>query len=121
MEKLTHQEEEAMRYIWKIGMCCVKDILKCYPEPGLPYTTLASIVNNLKRKGYVTARRFGNTYIFQPAVTKEEYAKTSVGTFVKNYFADSYKDMVSFFAREQKISKEDLEDILNLIENKEGE
>ena len=92
MEKLTHQEEEAMRYIWKIGMCCVKDILKCYPEPGLPYTTLASIVNNLKRKGYVTAR--------------------------KNYFADSYKDMVSFFAREQKISKEDLEDILNLIENK---
>ena len=50
MEKLTHQEEEAMRYIWKIGMCCVKDILKCYPEPGLPYTTLASIVNNLKRK-----------------------------------------------------------------------
>ena len=42
MEKLTHQEEEAMRYIWKIGMCCVKDILKCYPEPGLPYTTLAS-------------------------------------------------------------------------------
>ena len=108
MEKLTHQEEEAMRYIWKIGMCCVKDILN-------------SIVNNLKRKGYVTARRFGNTYIFQPAVTQEEYAKTSVGTFVKNYFADSYKDMVSFFAREQKISKEDLEDILNLIENKEGE
>ena len=102
MEKLTHQEEEAMRYIWKIGMCCVKDILKCYPEPGLPYT-------------------IGNTYIFQPAVTQEEYAKTSVGTFVKNYFADSYKDMVSFFAREQKISKEDLEDILNLIENKEGE
>ena len=42
-------------------------------------------------------------------------------TFVKNYFADSYKDLVSFFAREQKISKEDLEDILNLIENKEGE
>ena len=29
MEKLTYQEEEAMRYIWKIGMCCVKDILKC--------------------------------------------------------------------------------------------
>ena len=55
MEKLTHQEEEAMRYIWKIGMCCVKDVLKCYPEPRPPYTTLASIVNNLKRKGYVTA------------------------------------------------------------------
>ena len=30
MEKLTYQEEEAMRYIWKIGMCCVKDILKCF-------------------------------------------------------------------------------------------
>ena len=61
MEKLTIQEEEVMLHIWSMGECFVKDIVAKFPEPKPPYTTVASIVNNLKRKGYVTAKRFGNT------------------------------------------------------------
>ena len=38
---------------------------------------------------------------------------------IKDYFADSYKEMVSFFAKEQKISAADLKDIINLIEKEE--
>ena len=55
MEKLTIQEEEVMLHIWSMGECFVKDIVAKFPEPKPPYTTVASIVNNLKRKGYVTA------------------------------------------------------------------
>lgn len=62
MEKLTYQEEEAMRFIWNLGPCFVKDVVGCYAEPKPPYTTVASIINNLKRKGYLQAERFGNTY-----------------------------------------------------------
>ena len=105
MEKLTIQEEEVMLHIWSMGECFVKDIVAKFPEPKPPYTTVASIVNNLKRKGYVTAKRFGNTYKYTPVV--------------RNYFADSYKEMVSFFAKEQKISAADLKDIINLIEKEE--
>ena len=61
MEKLTYQEEEAMRFIWNLGPCFVKDVVGCYAEPKPPYTTVASIINNLKRKGYLQAERFGNT------------------------------------------------------------
>ena len=109
MEKLTIQEEEVMLHIWSMGECFVKDIVAKFPEPKLPYTTVASIVNNLKRKGYVTAKRFGNTYQYTPVVSG----------VVRNYFADSYKEMVSFFAKEQKISAADLKDIINLIEKEE--
>ena len=73
-----------------------------------PYTTVASIVNNLKRKGYVTAKRFGNTYQYTPVVKQSEYKRTFISGVVRNYFADSYKEMVSFFAKEQKISAADL-------------
>ena len=58
MEKLTIQEEEVMLHIWSMGECFVKDIVAKFPDPKPPYTTVASIVNNLKRKGYVTAKRF---------------------------------------------------------------
>ena len=45
MEKLTMQEEEAMRWIWRIGPCFVKDVLAKYEDPKPPYTTLASVIN----------------------------------------------------------------------------
>lgn len=121
METLTPQEERAMQYIWKTGMCCVKDILLCYPDPKPRYTSLASIMNSLKQKGYLDARRFGSTYIYIPLFTEEEYAGKSVDRLVEDYFADSYKNMVFFCAREQKISKKDLDDIIRCIEEQKGE
>ena len=64
-------------------------------------------------------KRLGNTYRYTPLVAQEEYTSKSVGNIVRNYFANSYKEMVSFFAKEQKISKEDLNEIINLIEKRE--
>ena len=116
MEKLTIQEEEVMLYIRSIGDCFVKEIVLKFPDPKPPYTTVASIVNNLKRKGYVAAQRFGNTYQYTPLIKQSEYKRTFMGGVVQNYFANSYKEMVSFFAKEQKISADDLKDIINLIE-----
>ena len=105
MEKLTIQEEEAMIYIWELGSCFVKDIVAKYSQPAPPYTTVASIVKNLERKQYVTA-----------AIRESEYKRTFMSGFVRNYFENSYKEMVSFFAKEQKISTNDLKDIINMIE-----
>lgn len=116
MEKLTIQEEEAMRWIWKIGPCFVKDILARYNDPKPPYTTLASVVKNLERKKYVKAKRYGNTYEYTPLIEEGEYKRTFLSGVVHNYFANSYKEMVSFFAKEQKISADDLKDILDMIE-----
>ena len=101
MERLTRQEEDVMRWIWQI-------------EP--PYTTLASIVKNLERKKYVKAKRYGNTYEYRPLIPQEEYKRTFMGSVVNNYFENSYKEMVSFFAKEQKISTDELKEIIDMIE-----
>lgn len=119
MEKLTQQEEEVMLHVWSLGNCYVRDIVERFPEPQPPYTTVASIVNNLKRKGYVETQKHGNTYMYTPVVLQNEYKRKFIGGVVRNYFADSYKEMVSFFAREQKLSAEDLKDIIDLIEKKD--
>lgn len=116
MKKLTEQEEEVMIYIWEIGACFVKDIVACFPDPQPPYTTIASVVKNLERKGYVKATRYGNTYQYAPLVNEEEYKHTFMNGVVRNYFENSYKELVTFFAREQKISADELKDIIRLIE-----
>jgi len=119
MKRLTLQEEEAMLIIWRLGKGFVKDFLEQYPEPRLPYTTLASIVKNLERKDYVTSRKYGNTYEYTPAVSEAEYKKQFMSGFVQDYFFNSYSELVTFFAREQRISAEELKEIVRIIEKGE--
>ena len=122
MEHLTQQEETAMRRLWALGDGTVKDILDGYAEPVPPYTTLASVVKNLERKGYVRARRVGNTYLYVPLVAESDYKRQGLRRMVCNYFGNSYKDLVSFFVREEQLSTAELEELVRLIEEqKTGE
>lgn len=116
MEKLTMQEEEAMLYIWQEAPCFVKDVVAKYQDPKPPYTTVASVIKNLERKKYVKAKRYGNTYEYTPLIKESEYKRTFMSGVVRNYFENSYKEMVSFFAKDQKISADDLKEIIEMIE-----
>jgi BlaI family transcriptional regulator, penicillinase repressor len=119
MENLTPQEEEAMIVVWKTGEGVIKDYLEKYPEPQPPYTTLASIVKNLERKGFVSSKRYGNTFVYCPRITEEEYKNQCLTGVVESYFENSYSDLVTFFAKKKKISTKELQDIIQLIEKEE--
>ena len=112
------QEETAMRHIWHLGGATVKEVLKQYGEDALPYTTLASIVKNLERKGYVRAERVGIGYCYRPLISEEEYKRSSLGTMVSHYFSGSYRQVVNFFVENDSLSKEELQEIINMIESK---
>ncbi len=118
MENLTQQEEEAMMIIYKIGEGNVKSFLDDMPEPKPPYTTLASTIKNLEKKGFLKSRLVGNTYLYKPAMQEEEYKKNYMSSVVKNYFSNSYKDLVNFFVEQKKLSPKELKDIIDMIEGK---
>ncbi len=117
MEKLTKQEEEVMQQVWQLGECTVKDVLQHMPEPQPPYTTLASVMQNLKRKLFVNQRQQGKTYVYEPAIAESDYKRRFMSGFVRDYFRGSFRDMVSFFAREEKLSSDDLKEIIQEIES----
>jgi BlaI family penicillinase repressor len=116
MEKLSSQEEEAMQAIWKIGEGHVKLFLAAMDKPQPPYTTLASTIKNLQKKGYLTSRLVGNAYLYQPAISEADYKKKFLNGVVQSYFSNSYKELVSFFVDQKKLSAEELKEIIRLIE-----
>ncbi len=115
MEKLTPQEENIMRCFWKLGPGQIRDIIGLQTDPQ-PYTTVASIANNLRRKGYLMVTKRGNSYEYAPLIPESAYKREFVGGVVDSYFHNSYKEMVSFFAKEQKISVDELKEIIQLID-----
>lgn len=116
MERLTIQEEEIMLYVWKLGPCFIRDILNEMSEPRPPYTSVASVIRNLEKKKYVTPKKFGTITQFSPRMKEAEYKRKYMSIFVKDYFTGSYKEMVSFFIRDQKLSQNDLRDLMEQIE-----
>ncbi len=61
---------------------------------------------------------YGKTHQYFPIVKIEDYRKEFMSTAIDNYFNSSYKNLVSYFAEEEKISASELREILALIEEK---
>lgn len=122
MKKLTIQEEEAMQLVWRNGGGFIKELLDLMPgDEKVPYTTLASTIRKLEQAGFVKGIKQANAYRYEPLIREEEYKKTFMNGFVSDYFKNSYKELVSFFAREEKISAEELDEIIRMIKEGDGQ
>jgi len=117
MEKLTNKEEEIMKILWRLKKAFVKDIMEEITENKPHYNTLSTIVRNLEDKKFVGFKAYGKTHQYFPLIKKEDYYKAYVNKEMVGYFDNSYKNIVSFFAKEEKISVDELKEIINLIEN----
>ena len=118
MQKLTNKEEEIMHILWMLEKAFVKDVLAQIKDEKPHYNTLSTIIRNLEDKGYVGYNAYGKTHQYYPIITKEAYRKRFMNSAIENYFNSSYKNVVSFFAKEEKISVEELKEIIELIEKK---
>ncbi|MCX2720549.1 BlaI/MecI/CopY family transcriptional regulator [Lentiprolixibacter aurantiacus] len=116
MQKLTNKEEEVMKVLWRLEKAFVKEILAEIEGSKPHYNTLSTIVRNLEEKHYVGHEAFGHTHRYYPLVSKEAYRKQFVSKSLADFYDNSYKSMVSFFAKEEKISVDELKEIINLIE-----
>lgn len=107
-----------MIILWRLKKAFVKEIMAEIKGNRPHYNTLSTIVRNLEEKKYVSHEAFGNTHRYYAIVSREDYRKRFVNSKMVEYFDNSYKSMVSLFAKEEKISIEELKEIINLIEKK---
>lgn len=112
IKQLTKAEEQVMQIIWKLDETIVKDVVERFDEPRPAYTTVATVLSVLEKKGFVKRKKMGNANLFSPAISKSDYTKFQFGSLLKNYFNGSFPKMATFFARENQLDIADLEAIL---------
>jgi len=117
MQKLAKREEEIMQACWKLGKAFIKEIIAELPDPKPHYNSVATMVRILEEKRFLNHETFGNTFQYFPVVSKEEYQNLAFDDIVRKYFNNSYPRMLAYFAKEQKISREELNEILELIQS----
>jgi BlaI family transcriptional regulator, penicillinase repressor len=114
---LTKAEEQIMQVLWSIKKAFVKDIVEKLPDPKPAYTTVSTILKILENKGFIDHKTYGNTYEYFPLVSKDVYKNEFMGNFIKNYFSDSFQQMVSFFTDKNKVSLQELGEIKQMMED----
>jgi len=119
MEQLTKAEERIMRILWELEKAFVKDIIAQIPPPQPPYTSVSTIVRILEEKGFIDHKAYGRTYEYFPLISKEAYRKFSFRKLMSNYFEGSLESVVSYMVREENLGKDELADLMNMINEDE--
>jgi len=113
--ELTRAEEQIMQILWELEKGFIKDILEQFDDPKPAYTTVATFLKILEKKGYVSYKPYGNAHQFYPLISREDYSTTHVNSVFKKYFKSSISNVVSFFADNNKVSVGDIDSAIKLL------
>ena len=114
---LTQKEEEILTCFWKKGPMFIRELLDLQEEPKPHYNTLSTIVRILEEKGYMTYKAYGNTYQYYPTVSENEYRQHSLSCVIDKYYDKSYLHVVSSLIEEEKLSVDELQDLIKQIKS----
>jgi BlaI family transcriptional regulator, penicillinase repressor len=115
MKELTRAEEQIMQILWKIDRGFVKDVLVQFPEPKPAYNTVSTICRILEKKEFISYKPYGNSHQYYPLLSREEYTRNYLNSFMGSYFGNSLEQMVSFFSRQNKVDINEAEKIIELM------
>jgi len=120
MKKLTKREDQIMQIVWKLKQGFIRDIVDEFPEPKPHYNTVATLVKILVKKGELKSELVGNTHQYSPAQDFNEYRDEQLTDIKKNFFDGSLPNMMAFFAKNEKLSEAEIEELVKLIKSKKA-
>ncbi len=116
-KKLTEKEAEIMERLWADGPMTVRELLERYDDPRPHFNTVSTIVRILVDKGFVEhVGQKSGAYLYGAVVKPADFGRRSLAQVVKSYFNNSYSSVVSALVKEEKISVEELREIIDMIE-----
>jgi predicted transcriptional regulator len=118
MKHLTNREEEIMELFWEKGSLFVKDIIDLLAGPKPHYNTISTIGRGWEDRGCIDHEQFGNTHRSFAIISREEFSKNTIKKLVGKYFNTSYASVVSMFVEEQKITTEEIRELIRQVESR---
>ena len=117
IRELTKAEEQVMQILWNNEESIVRDMVNQFPDPKPAYNTVSTVLRVLEKKGFVDHKAYGTTYVYFSLVSKKEYSKFQFTNLIKNYFNGSFPKMAAFFAKENNLSIQELEEMMDMAKD----
>ena len=117
MKDLTDKEMELMDYLWRNPQgLTMRELYEMLPEPRTHFNTVSTFIRRLEEGEFVKHEAIGgHLFRYQAAISRIEYEKREQNNFLGRFFNGSHMDFVRHLVQEEQISKEELEELINLI------
>ena len=116
MRELTKAEEQVMLILWEMKEGLVKDVIDKMDPPKPAYNTVSTVIRVLEGKGFLDHKAIGNTHIYFPLISEEQYKHFAFDKVMNNYFENNYQSLVSFLVKEKNMDMEELDELIALAE-----
>jgi len=116
MRELTKAEEQVMLILWEMKEGIVKDVIDRMDPPKPAYNTVSTVIRVLETKGFISHKAIGNTYIYFPLISEEQYRHFAFDKVMNNYFENNYQSLVSFLVKEKNMDMNELDELIALAE-----
>lgn len=115
---ITEKEMAVMKILWSRGPLFVREMLEFYPEPKPHFNTVSTTVRILEEKGYIGHEVIGSSHRYYAIAPQQQFRDRSFRDLVANFFNNSYKSAVSALVEDEKISVDELRQIIDLVEGR---
>lgn len=110
-----------MNAVWSRGSATGRDVCDdLSAERPVAYTTVVTLMNILVAKGRLVRERAGRGYAYRPKETKERVQRSLVRDFVDRVFAGSPRALLAHLVGENKISADDVRELLRESDGRRG-
>ena len=107
-QKLHRLELEVMKVVWRLGKAPVNDVRDALKQP-LAYTSVATTLSHLERKGFLTHDVDGRAYVYRPLIQENEVSQSMLGDLLERLFDGSVERLVNTLLETREIAPEELE------------
>ena len=114
--ELGRRERQIMSYIYRQGRASAADVMEGIADPPT-YSGVRAMLRILEEKGYLTHRREGNRYVYEPTLSPDEAGRSAMHYLVQAFFNGSAERAVATLLdlKSEELSDDDLDRLAGLI------
>ena len=117
--ELTEAEWAIIKAVWDNQPCAAPTVQETLEsQKGWSYSTVKTMMDRMVTKGLLKTERIRNLILYRPAITKKDAQKGEVMRAVKRAFNGALTPMMQFLLENNKLSKNQLDELEALIKKK---
>ena len=121
MKNISESELEVMQVLWKNGESTSIDIVKeVTKKKEWKSNTIMTLVSRLVSKGFIEViRDKGALLLYKPVISEYNYKSKETNNFIDRMYEGSLNNMLVAFAKSKQLTKQDLQDLMKLIDEED--
>lgn len=113
---LGRSEFQILQYVLRHQPATVRSAADHFAsESGLARTTVLTVIERLRQKGYLTRKRVAGIFHYSAKVPQEEVLQSLVGEFVEETLGGSLSPFVAYLSRSTNVTAAELEELRRLV------